>query len=308
MQPDHRPSSEDSISSQPTALASRANPPAVALPATPDTSRTLSSQDTAGGAGSPSSGAPSLDIERKVFAERFDLLEELGSGGMGRVLRAFDRKLQRAVAVKRIKGPLATDPDLLRRFLREAQFAAPVEFCNKLSDREELSPCYSLQNIVRDGGAIKSADVIAQGGTGYRLPTEAEWEYAARAGTVTAFHFGNVNHGKEANIDGNYPFGTKTKGPYLQRTSVIDSYPANGFTLRDVCGNVWEWCSDGYDENFYGQTSGVVVDPECLSSDRRVLRGGSWSSFAGYSRSALRFRGAPDFRNYVLGFRVSRTQ
>lgn len=169
MQPDDR----NSISSKPTALPGRAVAPADAPPAAADTSRTLSSQDTAGGAGSTSSaGALSLDIERKVFAERFDLLEELGSGGMGRVLKAFDRKLQRAVAVKRIKGPLATDPDLLRRFLREAQFAARLNHPNVvtvhdiLTDDEgpylvlEFIDGESLAQRLHRGGAIPWREAI----------------------------------------------------------------------------------------------------------------------------------------------------
>lgn len=141
MNPNERQPNQPSLSKQPT------TPPAAAPGQTPDrptpesgdTAHTQSGRDTLGGAPTRSAPGESLDIERKIFAERFDLLEELGSGGMGRVLKAFDHKLQRAVAVKRIKGPLATDPDLLRRFLREAQFAARLNHPNVVTVHDILT-------------------------------------------------------------------------------------------------------------------------------------------------------------------------
>ena len=191
-----------------------------------------------------------------------------------------------------------------------------VEFCNKLSAREGLPLFYTLVDIVRENGAIQSATVtrasgaVSSCGSGYRLPTEAEWEYSARAGTFTAFHFGNQCLHHNANFDSRRPYGTTVPIPIkpMERTSVVGSYPANGFALRDVCGNVWEWCSDRYDVNFYGQSSGTVVDPECQSSDRRLLRGGSWNDYAKSTRSAKRNRNSPYCRDLNIGFRVSRNQ
>ncbi len=144
----------------------------------------------------------------------------------------------------------------------------------------------------------------AKEGKTYQLPSEAQWEYACRAGTTTPFHFGAINDGKKANIDGNYPYGTETKGPYLERTARVGSYSANEWGLSDMHGNVREWCFDEYAEQLAGGR-----DPLNISTvDRRVLRGGSWDDFAWDSRSANRFRYAPVFRFNNSGFRVSRTQ
>lgn len=184
-----------------------------------------------------------------------------------------------------------------------------VEFCNQLSVREQLAPYYAISNVQRVGGAIKSADVKVSGGKGYRLPTEAEWEYACRAGTTSPYHFGSVNIGEEANVDGNSPFGTTTKGPYLQRTSVVGSYAPNGFGLYDMHGNVWEWCGDWYDAGFYSQTNGTAIDPfNANPAVSRVLRGGSWDLYAGYARAAYRVRSAPGGRSGDRGFRLARTE
>lgn len=182
-----------------------------------------------------------------------------------------------------------------------------VEFCNKLSVKENRTPCYRLSSVQRDGDHITSASVKMLTGNGYRLPTEAEWEYACRAGTKTPFHFGSVLNGAEANVNGNYPYGTSTKGKYLKRTTTVGSYPANAFGLFDMHGNVWEWCEDVYDSSAYSKRSGLTTDPRVTSgSEDRVLRGGSWYNFSWVARAANRVRNPPVNRNYFFGFRVCR--
>jgi formylglycine-generating enzyme required for sulfatase activity len=140
-------------------------------------------------------------------------------------------------------------------------------------------------------------------GVRYRLPTEAEWEYACRAGTSTPFHFGDELHGGQANFDGNYPYGTSTEGPYLERTTTVGSYSANAFGVFDMHGNVWEWCGDWYASDYF-ETSGSVDPRGPSTGSSRVVRGGSWSSSAIYCRSASRVGYEPSYRNNGNGFRV----
>ncbi|NQV24744.1 MAG: SUMF1/EgtB/PvdO family nonheme iron enzyme [Rhodopirellula sp.] len=143
-----------------------------------------------------------------------------------------------------------------------------------------------------------------ESGGKYRLLTEAEWEYSCRAGTPTPFWFAGDLNGKQANCEWSspYPNGT-SKGPYLERTSPVGSYAANAFGLYDMHGNVWEWCSDWYDADWYGQSP--VEDPVGPGSgSSRVLRGGSWYSLAPGCRSAFRCNTHPAYRGSDYGFRV----
>jgi len=183
-----------------------------------------------------------------------------------------------------------------------------IEFCNALSQLEGLSPCYELANPRRvDDGAIVSADVTwFDNGAGYRLPTEAEWEYACRARTTTPFHFGSQSNGKEANVNGNHPYGTTIKGLNLGRTTMVGSYEKNAFGLYDMHGNVLEWCWDWYGAGYYAQSPGQ--DPKGpISGSHHVVRGGSWYYYCTGSRSADRHRELDDVAwcdFYQTGFRV----
>ena len=139
-------------------------------------------------------------------------------------------------------------------------------------------------------------------GKTYRLPTEAEWEYACRAGTTTPFHFGDTISVNQANYDGNYIYGSGKKGVYRQLTTPVNSFPANAWGLFDMHGNVWEWCADWYGP----YPEGELKDPQgYIGGDARVLRGGSWSNHPRICRSASRYRRAPG--NYVgnVGCRVA---
>ncbi|MCR9201354.1 MAG: SUMF1/EgtB/PvdO family nonheme iron enzyme [Planctomycetaceae bacterium] len=136
----------------------------------------------------------------------------------------------------------------------------------------------------------------------YRLPTEAEWEYMARAGSTTPFWWGDTLDGDRANVNGNYPYGTETKGRFRDVTTPVGSYDANQWGLYDTAGNVWEWCSDGERE----YSSRAVTDPlgPTGSAPSRVLRGGSWDFGANEARSSCRFSGALNERFNCYGFRV----
>jgi len=141
-----------------------------------------------------------------------------------------------------------------------------------------------------------------QAGRKYRLPTEAEWEYACRAGTTTAFSFGaELGHG-QANFDSRFPVGSRAGMP-LQKPSRVASYPANHFGLYDIHGNVWEWCQDWFDSAYYAR-SPRRDPPGPEQGEFRVLRGGSWRNHAATCRSAYRNGMPPTSRDKYTGFRV----
>ena len=137
----------------------------------------------------------------------------------------------------------------------------------------------------------------------YRLPTEAEWEYACRGGTTTPFYCGETISTDLANYNGNYTYGQGQKGKYRGKTTEVGIFPANPFGLYDMCGNVWEWCEDGWHENYINApTDGSAWTS--LSSQRKMLRGGSWGSLPGNCRSAYRLYNSLADLNYAIGFRV----
>ncbi|MFM6281938.1 MAG: formylglycine-generating enzyme family protein, partial [Dolichospermum sp.] len=139
----------------------------------------------------------------------------------------------------------------------------------------------------------------------YRLPSEAEWEYACRAGTTTPFHFGDTITTELANYDGNNTYGDGSKGVYREETTEVGSFKiANEFGLYDMHGNVWEWCQDDWHNNYEGApTDGSAWISNNAKSDK-LLRGGSWFVNPGNCRSAYRCYPAAGFGTYHDGFRV----
>jgi len=139
----------------------------------------------------------------------------------------------------------------------------------------------------------------------YRLPSEAEWEYACRAGTTTPFHFGEIISTDVANYDGNYVYGRGSKGEYRQETTPVDSFGvANAFGLSDMHGNVWEWCEDSWHTDYKGAPSDGSAWVDQKKGDSRIRRGGSWLGLPRYCRSACRSCSSPDSRDDDVGFRV----
>ena len=140
----------------------------------------------------------------------------------------------------------------------------------------------------------------------YRLPSEAEWEYACRAGTTTPFHFGETITTDLVNYNGNYTYGQGSKGVYRKETTEVGSFGvANNFGLYDMHGNVWEWCQDSWHSNYKGApTDGSAWLDNKESSNRKLLRGGSWYSNPGNCRSAFRNDYNLDYHDSYIGFRV----
>ena len=162
--------------------------------------------------------------------------------------------------------------------------------------------CVQLNQIEQDAGRLPS-------GWAYRLPTEAEWEYACRAGTTTAFNFGDSIRAGMANFY-SYNEYNSTKGAIttnsagvgcVGETTPVGSYIANPWGLYDMCGNLWEWCQDWYGT----YPSGKVTNPTgATDGSWRVKRGGSWNDYGEYCRSAFRSNGWPDEGDYGMGFRI----
>ena len=144
-------------------------------------------------------------------------------------------------------------------------------------------------------------------GQTFRLPTEAEWEYACRAGTTTPFNTGENLTTGQANYDGNYPYKNNQKGVYRENTVAVESFSPNAWGLYNMHGNVYEWCGDWYGDKYYDEckAKGVVENPKGPETgSSRVLRGGCWFSNAGDCRSADRGRDTPDTRGGNVGFRL----
>lgn len=170
-----------------------------------------------------------------------------------------------------------------------------VRYCNALSEREGLTPVYTI-----DGENV----TWNREGNGYRLPTEAEWEYACRAGTVSPFSTGRNITVDQSNWYSSYPYiDGEGGGAYRRQTVGVDEFTPNPWGLYNMHGNVSEWCWDRYAA--YGTQA--QTDPTGAETGRnRVARGGGWYDYAKHVRSAYRSVAPPDYTDYKRGFRVAR--
>ncbi|BAY13762.1 SUMF1/EgtB/PvdO family nonheme iron enzyme [Calothrix sp. NIES-2098] len=192
---------------------------------------------------------------------------------------------RRVAALPKVSRDLEADPSYFKgdnRPVEQVSWYDAVEFCDRLSKHTNKE---------------------------YRLPSEAEWEYACRAGTTTPFHFGETITTKLANYNGNYTYALEPKGKKRRETTEVGSFPTNGFGLYDVHGNVWEWCQDTRHSSYQG----APTDGSAWFNDnnqlyqklgRAMLRGGSWIDEPTDCRSAYRSSPYRDFHNDVIGFRV----
>jgi formylglycine-generating enzyme required for sulfatase activity len=181
-----------------------------------------------------------------------------------------------------------------------------IEYCNKRSLREGLTPTYT---IIRDENNWYKDIIWDHIANGYRLPTEAEWEYACRAGTTTPFNTGNNINARQTNYNGLFPYNNNPKDLYRRSTTVVGSFPPNPWGLYDMHGNVWEWCWDqfiGWGGMPLGGSNEMIAE---IAKSHRAFRGGGWKSKAGELRSASR-RSSGDTMysnaNTDRGFRIVR--
>ena len=196
-----------------------------------------------------------------------------------------------------------------------------IVFCNKLSMLEDLTPAYVIDGKTDPSqwGAVPTSTShenyelwntvqVVSGSTGYRLPTEAQWEYAARAGTTTAFNWGtNTINETQANYRASHVDANNlTAGTNRNTTTVQGTFTPNAWWLYDMHGNVFEWCWDWYTGSY--DNAGGSNDPMGPDSSEhyRVIRAGSWLSQSGPLRSAFRGSARPTRQFDYLGFRVVR--
>lgn len=155
--------------------------------------------------------------------------------------------------------------------------------------------------------AVDYADWLSERtGRACRLPTEAEWEYACRAGTTTAFWTGETLTTEQANYDADIICGSSPEGVYGQRTTPVRSFPPNPWGLHDMHGNVWEWCASAYDADYTGREQ-YDASRDRANKGPRALRGGSWYNWPAWVRSAVRFGDTPTFCDIHVGFRLVRS-
>jgi formylglycine-generating enzyme required for sulfatase activity len=163
---------------------------------------------------------------------------------------------------------------------------------------------HPVETVYRDSVVKFCKKLSEETGRPYRLPSEAEWEYACRAGTTTPFHLGETITTNLANYNGNYTYAFAPKGQYRKQTTEVGSFPPNAFGLYDMHGNVWERCEDTWHDTY----KGAPVDGRAWidnKSQYRLLRGGSWYNAPGSCRSAN--RNGPtkeEWQGNVVGFRV----
>ncbi len=171
-----------------------------------------------------------------------------------------------------------------------------VTFCNSLSEREGLPSVYAFEE--------EQWSVVDLHNGGYRLPTEAEWEYACRAGTVSRYWQGELLTSKDANFDARKPLPDTPRASSPGEPVPVGSYPPNPWGLFDMHGNVAEWCWDYYAEDYPESATDPVGPP---SGAMRVYRGGSWFNSALFCRTATRNRLPEDAQRDFVGFRVVRS-
>ncbi len=207
--------------------------------------------------------------------------------------------------------PVSIQPFFMGKYtVTQAQWRAvaalpDINISLKLNPSEFKGDTLPVESISWEEAVEFCARLSKKTGRAYRLPSEAEWEYACRAGTTTPFHFGETITPDLANYNGNSPYGNAPKGTYRQQTTPVGTFPPNAFGLYDMHGNVWERCADSWHDNYKGAPGDGSVWELGGETNWRVPRGGSWFNSAVNCRSANRCRFYGGSRNGKYGFRVA---
>ena len=257
-------------------------------------------------AGMPKSGR-SQDMEIKGQAERSSSVVEVpenfvlirgGEFTMGSPIYELGRSVDEVQHQVKVSDFYMSKYEVTQAEWESVTGANPFDFKGKTFPAEQVSwdDCQAfIQALNRKTGKK------------YRLPTEAEWEYACRAGTTTPFNTGGNLTTEQASFNGSYSYNENQRCKYTEKTIAVDSFAPNAWGLYNMHGNVSEWCSDWYDENYYAacKAKGVVENPTGpASGECRVMRGGLRYGYAKSCRSAYRCSSTSDFRAYGVGLRL----
>ncbi|PSN17532.1 formylglycine-generating enzyme family protein [filamentous cyanobacterium CCP5] len=234
-------------------------------------------------------GSPPEEVERNVYFPAYPDTEGKDVEMQHRVIvpefwmghSSVTQAQWRAVAaLPRVNRELDPNPASFKgddRPVEQVTWDDAVEFCDRLSRHT---------------------------GKTYRLPSEAEWEYACRAGTTSPFYAGETLSTEIANYDGSYTYGPGEKGIYREHTTDVGSFGVNGFGLADMHGNVYDWCLDHWHPSYEGAPTDGSAWVTDGNENYRLVRGGSWYGYPDICRSAIRYRNSRDDRNDVIGLRV----
>ena len=202
-------------------------------------------------------------------------------------IKVTGRSLKEQIETK--TGPIGRGANLVA----EASAEGPEQPMCFVNWADAVSFCELLTEKERTQGSLPK-------GFSYTLPTEAQWEYACRAGTQSVFSFGNTLSSEQANFYGKKPYGLEKEGIYREKTTAVKTFSPNAWGLYDMHGNLYEWCADWYSEKASGGEN--PTGPE--TGEGRNIRGGTWNRTAKSCRSSYRYSSGPESRSYNIGFRI----